>query len=55
MSQLNFVDYPRIHQRTDGKFEIIFRYQGKRIRVQNGRRFGIPLRPNSFPEIERAN
>ena len=53
MSQNESISYPKIHQRPDGKSELIVYYQGKRMRLQNGKTFGINLKPNSFPEYER--
>ena len=53
MSQNESISYPKIHQRPDGKIELIVYYQGKRMRLQNGKTFGINLKPNSFPESER--
>jgi len=53
MSQNESISYPKIHQRPDGKSELIVYYQGKRMRLQNGKTFGINLKPNSFPESER--
>ena len=53
MSQNESISYPKIHQRTDGKVEVIVYYQGNRMRLQNGKTFGVNLKPNSFPEGER--
>ena len=55
MSQINSISYPKIHQRKDGKVEVIVYYKGKRMRLQNGNSFGILHRPNSFPKWERVN
>ena len=55
MSQINSISYPKINQRIDGKVEVIVYYKSKRMRLQNGRAFGINLRPNSFPLKERVN
>jgi len=55
MSQINSISYPKINQRIDGKVEVIVYYKGKRMRLQNGRAFGVNLRPNSFPLKERIN
>jgi len=55
MSQLESVSYPRVHQRPDGRVEVVISYQGKRMRLQSGTTFGIHLKPNSFPEQERKN
>ena len=55
MSQINSISYPKIHQRKDGKVEVIFYCKGKRMRLQNGRAFSINLKPNSFPLNERIN
>ena len=55
MSQIKPISYPKVHQRPDGKIEVIIYYEGKRMRLQNGRAFGINLRPNSFPLMERIN
>ena len=55
MSQIKSISYPKINQRLDGKVEVIVYYKGKRMRLQNGRAFGVNLRPNSFPLKERVN
>ena len=55
MSQIETVSYPKINQRPDGRIEVIVNYQGKRMRLQNGNAFSIPLKPNSFPIDQRAN
>ena len=34
MSQIKSISYPKIHQRIDGKVEVIVYYKGKRIRLQ---------------------
>lgn len=41
--------------RQDGLVEIIVYFNGKRMRLQSGKRFGISLRPNTFPQNERMN
>mgnify|MGYP001066823078 CR=1 FL=1 len=53
MSQIESISYPRIRRRPDGRVEVVVNYKGKRMRLQNGRSFGIQLKPNSFPESER--
>lgn len=53
MSQNELISYPKIHQRFDGRIELVVYYQGKRLRLQNGKTFNINLKPNSFPESER--
>jgi integrase len=53
MSQNESISYPKIHQRFDGRIELVVYYQGKRLRLQNGKTFNINLKPNSFPESER--
>ena len=53
MSQVELVSYPKVHQRPDGRVELVVHFQGKRMRIQNGRSFGITLKPNSFPYSER--
>ena len=53
MSQNESFTYPKIHQRVDGKLELIIYYKGKRMRLQNGQTFEINIKPNSFPEGER--
>jgi len=53
MSQNESFTYPKIHQRVDGKLELIIYYKGKRMRLQNGQTFEINIKPNSFPEAER--
>ena len=55
MSQINSIPYPKIHQRKDGKVEVIVYFKGKRMRLQNGKAFSVTLRPNSFPLNERIN
>ena len=55
MSQFKTVSYPKIHQRTDGRVEVVIFYQGKRMRLQSGSTFGIQLKPNSFPLDERLS
>ena len=55
MSQINSISYPKIHQRKDGKVEVIVYCKGKRMRLQNGNAFGVTLKPNSFPLNERIN
>ena len=55
MSQFETVSYPKIHQRTDGRVEVVIFYQGKRMRLQSGSTFGIQLKPNSFPFDERLS
>ena len=55
MSQINSISYPKIHQRKDGKVEVIIYCKGKRMRLQNGKTFGVTLKPNSFPPNERLN
>ena len=55
MSKNESISYPKIHQRADGKVEVIVYYKGKRMRLQNGRAFGVNLKPNSFPLTERIN
>ena len=55
MSQIEIVSYPKINQRPDGRIEVIVNYQGKRMRLQNGNAFSIPLKPNSFPIDQRVN
>ncbi|MBL6610812.1 MAG: hypothetical protein ISP51_02025, partial [Flavobacteriaceae bacterium] len=55
MSQNESISYPKIHQRADGKVEVIVYYKGKRMRLQNGRAFSVNLKPNSFPLTERIN
>ena len=53
MSQIKPISYPKVHQRPDGKIEVIIYYKGKRMRLQNGSLFGIDLKPNSFPIEQR--
>jgi hypothetical protein len=53
MSQNESISYPKVHQRFDGRIELVFYYRGKRLRLQNGKTFNINLKPNSFPESER--
>ena len=53
MSQNESISYPKIHQRFDGRIELVVYYQGRRLRLQNGKTFNINLKPNSFPESER--
>jgi len=53
MSQIKPISYPKVHQRPDGKIEVIIYYEGKRMRLQNGSLFGIDLKPNSFPIEQR--
>lgn len=55
MSQFNSISYPKVYQRTDGKIEVVFYYKNKRMRLQNGKSFGIGIKPNSFPKDERYN
>ena len=55
MSQFKTVFYPKIHQRTDGRVEVVIFFQGKRMRLQSGRTFGVQLKPNSFPLDERLS
>ena len=55
MSQIESVQYPKVHQRPDGRVEVVVNYKGKRMRLQNGSTFGIYLKPNSFPESQRVN
>lgn len=55
MSQIESVQYPKVHQRPDGRVEVVVNYKGKRMRLQNGSTFGIYLKPNSFPESQREN
>ena len=55
MSQIESVSYPKIHQRPDGRVEVIVNFKGKRMRLQNGSKFNIQLRPNSFPKEHRVN
>ena len=55
MSQIESVQYPKVHQRPDGRVEVVVNFKGKRMRLQNGSTFDIHLRPNSFPESERLN
>ena len=55
MSQIESVQYPKVHQRPDGRVEVVVNYKGKRMRLQNGNTFGIQIKPNSFPESQRVN
>jgi len=55
MSQIESVQYPKVHQRPDGRVEVVVNFKGKRMRLQNGSTFGIHLKPNSFPESQRVN
>lgn len=55
MSQIESVQYPKVHQRPDGRVEVVVNFKGKRMRLQNGSTFGIQLKPNSFPESQRVN
>ncbi len=55
MSQNESVSYPKVHQRIDGRVEVVVKFKGKRLRLQNGRSFGIELKPNSFPIVERVS
>jgi len=55
MEKYTPVAYPRVRQREDGLVEIIVYHEGKRMRLQNGKRFGINFRPNSFPEDQRLD
>ena len=55
MEKLNYVSYPKVRMRQDGLVEIIVYFNGKRMRLQSGKRFGISLRPNTFPQNERMN
>jgi len=55
MSQITQISYPKVRVRKDGKVEVIVYCQNQRIRLQNGSRFGIKLRPNSFPLDQRIN
>ena len=55
MSQIESVQYPKVHQRPDGRVEVVVNFKGKRMRLQNGNKFGIHLKPNSFPANQRVN
>jgi len=55
MSQIESVQYPKVHQRPDGRVEVVVNFKGKRMRLQNGSTFGIYCKPNSFPESQRVN
>lgn len=55
MSQIESVQYPKVHHRPDGRVEVVVNFKGKRMRLQNGSMFGIHLKPNSFPESQRVN
>lgn len=46
-------NYPKVVCRNDGRYEVTFNIDGRRFRLQNGLRFGIPLKPNNFPLAER--
>ena len=53
MCQTITPNYPKVLQRPDGRYEVVITIQGKRMRLQNGAVFGIPLKPNSFPTEQR--
>ena len=55
MSQITPISYPKVRIRKDGKVEVVVYCQNQRIRLQNGSKFGIKLRPNSFPLDQRLN
>lgn len=55
MSQIKPISYPKVGIRKDGKVEVVVYFQNQRIRLQNGSKFGIKLRPNSFPIDQRIN
>lgn len=55
MEKINYVSYPKVRMRPDGLVEVEVYYNDKRMRLQSGRRFGVNLRPNTFPEHERIN
>ena len=55
MSQNESVSYPKVRLRPDGRVEIVLTFQGKRMRLQNGNAFKIPLKPNTFPLNERLS
>ena len=55
MSQNEPVSYPKVRLRPDGRVEVVLTFQGKRMRLQNGNAFRIPLKPNTFPLIERLS
>jgi len=53
MCQNEKFTYPKIHHRSDDRLEVVLYFKGKRIRLQNGKMFGIDKKPNSFPPKER--
>lgn len=55
MSQNESVSYPKVRLRPDGRVEVVLIFQGKRMRLQNGNAFKIPLKPNTFPLNERLS
>jgi integrase len=52
------IDYPKVTRLNTGKVYVSFKIQGKRVRVSNGKKFGLDIHPNkcdSNKSIEVAN
>ena len=43
------LSYPKVCRRTDGKYYIDFKLNGKRFRLFNGKYIGSSNNPNSYP------
>ena len=48
------IKYPTTNFDSKNNLYVSFNYNGKRIRISNGKKIGINLKPNSFP-IEKRN
>ena len=52
------IDYPKVTRLNSGKVYVSFKIQGKRVRVSNGKKFGLDIHPNKYDSnqsIEVAN
>jgi hypothetical protein len=47
------VSYPKVKKKSNGDFYIEFILNSKRIRLLNGNKAGVNLKPNDFPPKDR--